>query len=73
MPPVLPQKLLDSILKIVNLVGRVPDGVDDQNDFNGRIGLNRDPIECVEGEDLAFLAVVQQREVFALKAGYGRA
>jgi hypothetical protein len=63
MPAVLPQEPLDFLPLMGSQLMRQAECIDEQNDFNRRIGFGRDPIECLKGENLAGLAVVQQGKV----------
>jgi hypothetical protein len=71
MPAVLAQEPFDFIPLIGSQRGRQADRIDEQNELNRRIGVGRNPIERVKGENLVRLPVVEQSKIAGPKSGYG--
>jgi hypothetical protein len=67
---VLPQEFLDFVLCNEKLSARHADCADHKNDFYRRIGLREDSIECVKGENLVSMVVLEQGKVLGFESGY---
>lgn len=68
MTVVLAQKLFDLLPYKGNLLMRLIYCINDQNDFDRRVGLMSGSIEGMKGDNLRGQAVVQQRKVLEFEA-----
>jgi hypothetical protein len=67
-PVVLAQKLLGFALCKRNLTGGQVHRVDDQNDFDWRVGRGSGSIELLKGKKLLRLFVIEKRKVCGCEA-----
>src|SRR5579862_5642695 len=70
-PAVLSQVSLGGQTFVARQIHRQFNGVDQKNDFDRRLGPRSATMECLEREDVLWLAVLEQIEIRTLKAGDG--